>query len=65
MLSVAREGPNERCGVAGRASLLSESACGRPFSRGLLLAGAFPCIFIKAGPALSKTSLYPEAETLR
>jgi hypothetical protein len=65
MLSMAREGPNKRRGVAGRATLPSESACGRPFSRGLTLVGAFHCGFIKDGPDVSKTGLYPEGDTLR
>lgn len=65
MLSVAREGPNERREGAGRASSPSESACALAVSRALTPAAAFPDCCIKDGPAASKRGLYLEGDTLR
>ena len=64
MVSVAREGPNDRRGVDGRASLLSDSACGLVFSPGHTSAWASHRCFIKDGPTASNTGLDPERNTL-
>ena len=65
MLSVAREGPNDRRGVDGRASMPSKSACRRAFSRGLTQYAAFPHGFVQDGPPVERTALGPEGAALR
>jgi hypothetical protein len=65
MLSVAREGRNERRGVDGRASLPSASACVLPLSRAHTLAGALASGFMRERLSASSDGVYRARVTLR
>lgn len=65
MLSVAREGPNERCGVDGRASLPTGTARALLVSRARILASALVSGIVRDAPSAANTAGYRSGAMLR